>query len=67
MEQPEKADLLYGATAIAEFLGLTEAQVYHLAKTIPTFKIGSRVCARRAELVEWLTSQGRMERSPTNG
>jgi hypothetical protein len=48
--------LLYGAPAIAQFLGLTERQVRHRVADgeLPTFKIGGTVCARRASLVEWL-------------
>jgi excisionase family DNA binding protein len=46
-------DLLYGADAIAAFLGVTRPTVYHLAETkrIPFFKIGKTVCARRATLI----------------
>jgi hypothetical protein len=48
------ADLLYGVPAIAEFLGMTPAAVYHLAaqKRIPTFKVGKTICARRARILE---------------
>jgi excisionase family DNA binding protein len=46
-------DLLYGAPAIADYLGLSDDAVYHLArqKRIPTFKMGRTVCARRSTLV----------------
>ena len=46
------ADLLYGAHAIAEFLGIKERAAYHLIETrrIPFFKIGKTVCARRTSL-----------------
>ncbi len=51
-------DLLYGVPAIASFLGLTDAQVYHLARgKLPTFKIGGKVCARRSSLSDWLAEQ----------
>ena len=48
--------LLYGASAIAKFLGLTERQVRHRVADgeLPTFKIGGTACARRASLVAWL-------------
>ena len=48
----QKADLLYGAGRIAEFLGLTPDAVYHLAaqKRIPTFRIGRTICARRTTI-----------------
>jgi len=55
----KKNDLLYGATMIAEHLGLGDQQVYHLAaiNRLPTFKIGSRVCALASELDTWLAEQ----------
>jgi excisionase family DNA binding protein len=51
--------LLYGAPAIAKFLGLTERQVRHRVADgeLPTFKIGGTVCARRATLVAWLAER----------
>jgi hypothetical protein len=51
--------LLYGASAIASFLGLTERQVRHRVRDgeLPTFKIGGTVCARRASLVAWLSKR----------
>ena len=46
------ADLLYGANAIAEFLGVKPRAAYHLIETrrIPFFKIGKVVCSRRSSL-----------------
>jgi len=43
-------DLLYGATAIADFLGVKRSVVYHLIETrrLPSFKVGKVVCARRS-------------------
>ena len=48
----QKADLLYGAPAIASYLGLTQDAVYHLArlKRLPTFRMGRTICARRSTL-----------------
>ena len=45
-------DLLYGCPRIAQYLGLTEDQIYHLArmKRLPTFKWGGKLCARRSTL-----------------
>ncbi|WP_454917297.1 helix-turn-helix transcriptional regulator [Xanthobacter sediminis] len=59
MQSPENQDLLYGVPAIAEFLNLKPAAVYHLAAkgTLPTFKIGAKVCARRSTLTAWLADQ----------
>ena len=50
---PMTADLLYGARAIAGFLGVTEKAAYHLIdrKRIPVFRIGRTVCARRSKLL----------------
>lgn len=56
MKAQENEDLLYGVPAIAGFLKLKPSAVYHLAAkgTLPTFKIGSKVCARRSSLSTWL-------------
>ncbi|MFB2563476.1 helix-turn-helix domain-containing protein [Rhizobium sp. IMFF44] len=53
------ADLLYGARAIAAFLGMTESAVYGLVKkkVLPVFKIGSKVCARKSGLTAWLDAK----------
>ena len=49
---PAGADLLYGAHAIAAFLGVKTRAAYHLIETgrIPHFKIGKVVCSRRTSL-----------------
>jgi hypothetical protein len=54
------AGILYGARAIATFLGVTENATYHLInkKRIPHFKIGKTVCATKDGL---LTAFRRME------
>lgn len=57
MEQErEGADLLYGAAPIANFLGITEKQARHRIDDghIPTFRIGSTICARKITLTQWL-------------
>lgn len=58
-DKSDAADLLYGVPAIAVFLRLTDRQVYHLADKagLPTFKLGGKVCARRASLSAWLAEQ----------
>jgi hypothetical protein len=45
--------LLYGADAIAGFLGITLRQAQHLIETkrIPVFKVGKTVAARRAKVL----------------
>ena len=61
MDQPTgvDVDLLYGAKAIAECLGLTEKQTRHLVrlKRIPVFRVGGIVCSRRSALARWLDEQ----------
>lgn len=53
-------DILRGAEAIASFLGLDKRQaVYHHAAKgeLPTFRIGSTICARKSTLVKWIEEQ----------
>ena len=57
-------DLLRGARDIAEFLfgtsdEKTRRSVYHLIETsrMPTFRLGSLVCARRSVLLHWIAEQ----------
>lgn len=56
IQAADTADLLYGVGEIASFLGLREPQVRgHVERgLVPTFKIGGKVCARRASLTRWL-------------
>jgi excisionase family DNA binding protein len=59
----DNCDLLIGANAIADTLGITRRQAYKLiyAGDLPTFKLGGSVAARRSTLNAWLTGleQGR--------
>jgi hypothetical protein len=50
---PAAADLLYGVSAIAKFLGVKKRAAYHLIETrrIPTFKLGKTVAAKRSRIV----------------
>ena len=55
-------DLLRGAEEIAQFLfgdQKLRRQVYHLAATtkLPTFKLGSMICARKSVLLKWIENQ----------
>ena len=45
-------DLLYGAPAIAEFLGMTERQARHRIATgqLPSFNIGKTICSRKSTI-----------------
>lgn len=60
-DKKERADLLYGVPAIAEYMRLTARQVYHLKDSgaIPTFTLDgiSTVCARRSTINAWLADQ----------
>lgn len=50
-------DMLQGADAIGEFMGLDPRQVYHQRKRLPTFKIGATICARKSTLLRWIEDQ----------
>lgn len=52
-------DILRGAAAIADFLGFERRAVYHaVAKgSLPTFRIGETVCARKSTLMAWIAGQ----------
>jgi len=56
-------DLLRGADEIAEFLFGSGRQyrrkVYHLVatSTLPVFKLGSMICARKSVLFRWIEAQ----------
>jgi hypothetical protein len=60
---PEFADdLLEGAEKIARFLWGPDGsrrKVYYLAGSsrIPVFRLGTKLCARRSVLLQWITSQ----------
>ena len=49
-------DLLYGAPAMADFIGITERQVRHRCDTdqLPHFKIGKTLCGRKTTIGRWL-------------
>ncbi len=61
--EPRTKDLLYGAPAIAEYLGLTVRQARHRCETgdLPSFKMGDTVCSRKSSLDAALD---RMEEEP---
>lgn len=55
-------DVLYGADAIAEFMfGSKDSRraVYNLiqGKSIPHFRIGATICARKSVLLAWIGEQ----------
>lgn len=55
-KRPVEGDLLIGAKAIAEFLGVSRRQAYRLVQEgfAPSFKIGGAVAARRSSPTHWL-------------
>lgn len=55
-------DLLRGADAIAAFLfgdKRERRKVYHVAEAgkLPTFRLGSTLCARKSKLLDWIETQ----------
>ena len=52
-------DLLLGAKAISDYLGITPRQTYRLVydSVIPSFKAGGTVAARRSSLSAWMADQ----------
>jgi hypothetical protein len=56
---PDQPAMLYGAGSIAAYLGMTEHACRHLISEgiIPTFKVGSRIAARRESIDAWLCEQ----------
>lgn len=58
-DNTQPGDLLIGAQAVADALGIKRRQVFHLIEKqlIPTFRLGSSVAARRSTLTKWLEQQ----------
>lgn len=54
-----ETDLLTGIQAIANAIGMTKRQAYHLHETgeLPTFKMGGKVYARRSTLAKHFAAQ----------
>ncbi|WMT88667.1 DNA-binding protein [Pelagibacterium sp. 26DY04] len=52
-------DLLNGAKEIAAFMGLPARSIYHAieAGTLPCFRIGAKICARKSTLLTWVAAQ----------
>lgn len=52
-------DLLDGANAIGQFLGLTNRQVYHAVESgkLPVVRLGTKIMARRSTLLKWFEAQ----------
>lgn len=60
--------IIYGAEEIAVYLGMTRRQVYHACErhSMPYFRIGAIICARRATLARWIDAQEIMTASTVN-
>lgn len=55
-------DVLWGARAIAEFLGCSRERVYYLTTLgrLPWFKVGTGIiCARKSKLIAFIEEQER--------
>jgi excisionase family DNA binding protein len=52
------ADTLWGAAAIAAYLGLPRRAIYHAAAKghLPHFRMGDTLGARKSELAAWASS-----------
>ena len=50
-------DMLYGADAIAAYLGMSRRRVYHAVEKghIPVLRIGQIICARKSRLRRWIS------------
>lgn len=61
-------EVLYGASAIASFVGVSRRQAYHLIETanLPTFKLGQIVCARPATVRKWIAERETVARSQSS-
>lgn len=62
-------DILRGAEEIAQFLFGDETErrkVYHVAASggLPTFRLGSILCARKSRLIEWIAEQEALSVAP---
>ena len=50
-------DILYGAPAIAKFVGLTERQIYHQQRNLQLKKLGAILVGSKKRLKELLTGE----------
>jgi excisionase family DNA binding protein len=55
-------DLLDGASAIGNFLNLTNRQVFHAVERgrLPVVRLGTKILARRSTLLKWFEAQEQM-------
>lgn len=59
-------DILKGASEIGSFLSISRRSAYHQIESgrLPVFRLGSKVCARKSVLLNWIEEQ---ERQNSNG
>lgn len=61
-DEPEiSQDLIFGADAIAQFLGIERRQVYHAHQMehLPIFRIGSTLACRKSTIANWIAERER--------
>lgn len=59
------SEILRGADQIARFMGLTRRAIYHAAAngTIPVFRMGETILARKSTLMGWIADQEQTART----
>lgn len=62
--KPPGTDAIWGARAIAKFLGLSESRTYELAddEKCPIYRPSGRYFALKSELLQWLRTKSGTER-----
>jgi hypothetical protein len=69
-DQPDISDdLIFGADAIARFLGIDRRQVYHAHQMehLPIFRIGSTLACRKSTITSWIADRERASPSFKRG
>ncbi len=68
MAEAENSDLLQGYAAIGEHLHMSPGATKHRVKSesIPVFRMGRIVCARRSTLNAWLAEREAAARASAN-
>lgn len=60
-----KADILYGTKAIAEYMNITPRQAEHQIQKggLPAWKQGGVICARKSSINAWIEESERKARN----
>lgn len=63
------SDVVWGAAAIAEYLGMTRRQVYHACyqEHLPIIRIGSTLACRKSTLMAFITEREQKNASYRRG